>query len=105
MFLESKKGLKINRKLVTKLRGFMKKLLILVRTSTLSLLQSLCATSGMIFAEELNLKAMAKGMLGKHCLDAGWGGFLAILGWVAWKRGVYFAKVDALRDQSVLSCL
>lgn len=34
-------------------------------------------------------------MLGKHCLDAGWGSFLNILGWVAFKRGVYFAKVDS----------
>ncbi len=49
----------------------------------------------MIFAEELNLKALAKGMLAGHCLDAGWGSFLNILGWVAFKRGVYFAKVDS----------
>jgi len=55
----------------------------------------LCDQSGSIFAEELNLKALAKGMLGKHCLDAGWGSFLNILGWVAWKRGVYFAKVNS----------
>ena len=34
-------------------------------------------------------------MLAKHCLDAAWGSFLDILKWVAWKRGVYFAKVDA----------
>ena len=51
--------------------------------------------AGMIFAEELNLKGMAKGMLGKHTLDAGWGQFLQLLSWVCWKRGVYFAKVDA----------
>lgn len=49
---------------------------------------------GMIFAEELNLKMMSRGMLAKHCLDASWGGFLDILSWVCWKRGVYFAKVD-----------
>ena len=55
----------------------------------------LCDNAGMIFAEELNLKALASGMLGKHCLDAGWGEFLSILNWVSWKRGVYFAKVDA----------
>lgn len=55
----------------------------------------LCDQSGMIFAEELNLKTLAKGMLGKHCLDAGWWSFLNILDWVATKRGVYFAKVDA----------
>ena len=55
----------------------------------------LCDNAGMVFAEELNLKGLAQGMLGKHCLDAGWGQFLAILSWVSWKRGVYFAKVDA----------
>nr|WP_250124268.1 transposase [Chroococcidiopsis sp. CCMEE 29] len=49
---------------------------------------------GMIFAEDLNLKATSGGMLAKHCLDAGWGGFLEILAWVCKKRGVYFAKVD-----------
>ena len=55
----------------------------------------LCDQAGMIFAEELNLKGLAKGMLGKHCLDAAWGEFLSILAWVSWNRGVYFAKVPA----------
>lgn len=55
----------------------------------------LCDQAGMIFAEQLNLKGMAKGMLGKHTLDAGWGQFLELLSWVCWKRGVYFAKVEA----------
>lgn len=54
----------------------------------------LCNDVGMIFAENLNLKATSRGMLAKHCLDAGWGGFLEILNWVCKKRGVYFAKVD-----------
>ncbi len=54
----------------------------------------LCDGVGMIFAEDLNLKATSRGMLAFHCLDAGWGGFLEILGWVCKKRGVYFAKVD-----------
>ena len=54
----------------------------------------LCDSSGMIFAEDLNLKAMSSGMLCKHTLDAGFGQFLGILSWVCWKRGVYFAKVD-----------
>jgi putative transposase len=54
----------------------------------------LCDIAGMIFAEDLNLKASSRGMLAKHCLDAAWGSFLEILKWVAWKRGVYFAKVD-----------
>ena len=57
----------------------------------------LCDGAGMIFAEDLNLKATSSGMLAKHCLDAGWGGFLEILGWVCKKRGVYFTKVDAKR--------
>jgi putative transposase len=48
----------------------------------------------MIFAEDLNLKMTSCGILAKHCLDAGWGQFLQIRKWVAWKRGVYFAKVE-----------
>ncbi|ANV83061.1 transposase [Picosynechococcus sp. PCC 7003] len=55
----------------------------------------LCDQAGMIFAEELNLKGLAKGMLGKHCLDAGWGQFLDTLKWVCFKRGVHFQKVKA----------
>lgn len=43
---------------------------------------------------DLNLKAISKGMLCKHTLDAGFGQFLNILNWVCWKRGVYFDKVD-----------
>jgi putative transposase len=54
----------------------------------------LCDRAGMVFAEDLNLKMTSRGMLAKHCLDAAWGSFLDILKWVAWKRGVYFAKVD-----------
>ena len=65
----------------------------------------LCDQAGMIFAENLNLKALAKGMLGKHCLDAGWGSFLNILSHVCWKRGVYFAKVEAKgTSQTCPSC-
>ena len=44
---------------------------------------------------DLNLVALGRGMLAKHCLDAAWGSFLDILKWVARKRGVYFARVDA----------
>ena len=54
----------------------------------------LCDSAGMIFAENLNLKAMSRGMLCKHTLDAAFGQFLNILSWVSWKRDVYFAKVD-----------
>lgn len=55
----------------------------------------LCDQAGMIFAENLNLKALGRSALRKACLDASWGSFLTILGHVCWKRGVYFAKVDA----------
>ena len=54
----------------------------------------LCDSAGMIFGEDLNLKALSQGMLCKHTLDAGWGQFLNILKWVCWKRDVYFALVD-----------
>ena len=65
----------------------------------------LCDEVGSIFAEDLNLVALGRGMLSKHCLDAAWGSFLDILKWVAWKRGVYFAKVDARgTSQTCPSC-
>ena len=55
----------------------------------------LCDQAGMVFVEKLNLKGLAKGMLAKHCLDAAWGSYLSIQEWVCWKRGVYFAAVEA----------
>jgi len=54
----------------------------------------LCEQVGMIFAEDLNFKAWAKGMFSKHTLDAGFGEFLSILEWVCCQRGVYFALVN-----------
>ena len=55
----------------------------------------LCDQAQLIFAEDLDFRIMAKGMLGKHTLDAGLGQFLnQVLPWVCWKRGVYYAKVD-----------
>lgn len=65
----------------------------------------LCNGVGMIFAEDLNLVALGRGMLAKHCLDAGWGGFLEILNWVCKKRGVHFVKVSASgTSQTCPSC-
>ncbi|WP_226591941.1 RNA-guided endonuclease InsQ/TnpB family protein [Microseira wollei] len=49
---------------------------------------------GMIFVEDLNLKAMSRGMLRKHTLDAAFGQFLNLLEWVAKKHLVYFARVN-----------
>ena len=58
------------------------------------LAHSLCDETGMLFVEDINFRSWAKGMLGKHTLDAGFGQFVSILQWVCWKRGVYFAKVN-----------
>ncbi|NJK61837.1 MAG: transposase [Synechococcaceae cyanobacterium SM2_3_1] len=55
----------------------------------------LCEGIGMVFAEQLNFKAWAKGMFSKHTLDAAHGEFLRILKWVCWKRGVLYLEVDA----------
>jgi putative transposase len=49
----------------------------------------------MVFVEDLDFRIMAKGMLGKHTLDAGLGQFVnQILPWVCFKRDVFYAKVD-----------
>ncbi len=56
----------------------------------------LCNHAGMVFVEDLDFRIVAKGMLGKHTLDAGLGQFTnQILPWVCWKRDVYYGKVDA----------
>jgi putative transposase len=49
---------------------------------------------GMVFVEDLNLKAFSRGMLRKHTLDAAFAQFLNKLAWVAKKTGVYFARVN-----------
>ena len=58
------------------------------------LAHQLCDDAGMVFVEDIDFRTWAKGMLGKHALDAGFGQFTSILEWVCWKRGVYFDKVD-----------
>jgi putative transposase len=55
----------------------------------------LCERAQMIFVEDLDFRIMAKGMLGKHTLDAGLGQFVnQVLPWVCFMRGVYYGKVD-----------
>lgn len=54
----------------------------------------LCDQAQTIFAEDLNVKGLTRGMLGKDCLDAAFGQFLSLAEWVCWKRGVYFAKIN-----------
>ena len=55
----------------------------------------LCDDGGMMFVEDLDYRVSAKGMLGKHMLDAAFGQFRSILKQVCFKRGVYFDEVDA----------
>ncbi len=61
----------------------------------------LCDNVGMIFVEDLNLAGLSKGILGKHCLDAGFGQFFNILEQTCFKRGVYFQKVDAQKTSQI----
>ncbi|MBW4499041.1 MAG: transposase [Scytonema hyalinum WJT4-NPBG1] len=61
----------------------------------------LCDQAQTIFVEDLNLIGLSRGMLGKHCLDAGWGQFFSILGQCCFKRGVYFQKVDSRKTSQI----
>ncbi len=54
----------------------------------------LCNQADMIFVEDIDFRISAKGFLGKHMLDGGFGQFRQLLSWVCWKRGKYFAQVD-----------
>jgi putative transposase len=49
---------------------------------------------GAIFVEDINFKAWAKGLFGKHTLDAAYGQFFNILSYICWKRDVFFLKVN-----------
>lgn len=66
----------------------------------------LCNQAGMLFAEDLNIRALCRGNLRKPILDVGWGQFLDISSWVCQKRGVFFLKVDPKRtSQTCPQCL
>jgi putative transposase len=54
----------------------------------------LCDQADSIFVEDIDYRVMAKGFLGKHSLDAGFGEFRERLKWVCWKRGKFFAQVN-----------
>ncbi|WP_414581442.1 RNA-guided endonuclease InsQ/TnpB family protein [Scytonema sp. PCC 10023] len=56
---------------------------------------TLCVAGDMVFMEDLDYRTSAKGMLGKHMLDAGFGQFRTIVKYVCWKRGKFFGEVDA----------
>ena len=56
---------------------------------------ALCESADMIFMEDLDFRIMAKGMLGKHMLDGGFGQFRSIVKYVCWKLGKFFAEVNS----------
>ncbi len=56
---------------------------------------ALCNAGDMVFMEDLDYRTSAKGMFGKHMLDAAFGQFRTIVKHVCWKRGKFFAEVDA----------
>jgi len=56
---------------------------------------ALCGAGDMVFMEDLDYRILAKGMLGKQMLDAGFGQFRTITKYVCWKRGKFFGEVNA----------
>jgi putative transposase len=54
----------------------------------------LCDMADTIFLEDCDFRIMAKGMLGKHTIDAGFGQFRTILEYVGRKRNVFVGRVD-----------
>jgi putative transposase len=56
---------------------------------------ALCDTGDTVFMEDLDYRMAAKGMFGKQMLDAAFGQFRSIVKYVCWKRGKFFALVDA----------
>ncbi len=62
----------------------------------------LCDQAGAIFVEDINFKAIAKGLFGKHTRDAAYGQFFKILSYVCWKRDVFFLKVN--KDYTSQTC-
>ncbi|MEB3282297.1 MAG: transposase, partial [Lyngbya sp.] len=58
------------------------------------LAHKLCDMADTIFVEDIDFRIMAKGFLGKHTIDAGFGQFRSILKLVGKNRGVFVAEVD-----------
>jgi putative transposase len=58
------------------------------------LAHKLCDRANTIFVEDCDYRIMAKGMLGKHTLDASFGQFRMILEYVGKKRDVFVGRVD-----------
>ncbi len=59
------------------------------------ILDALEKRSKVVFMEDLDYTKMAKGMFGSSLLDAAFGQFRQLVKYVCWKRGKFFAEVDA----------
>jgi putative transposase len=58
----------------------------------------LCDRAGMIFVEDLDFRIMAKGMLGKHTLDAGLGQFVGVAeSSYDWLRSGHISKLQVVK--------
>ena len=58
------------------------------------LTHKLCDMADTIYVEDCDFRVMAKGMLGKHTIDASFGQLRTILEYVAQKRDVFVGRVD-----------
>jgi putative transposase len=58
------------------------------------LAHKLCGMANTIFIEDCDFRIMAKGMLGKHTIDASFGKFRTILEYVGKKRDAFIGRVD-----------
>jgi putative transposase len=58
------------------------------------LAHKLCDLADTIYCEDIDFRIMAKGFLGKHTVDAGFGQFRSILKYVGKRRNVFVAEVD-----------
>ena len=95
-YARTKKGSKNREKARIKVARFHNHIALVRKDWQFKLANHLCTKEGigMVFVEDLNLKAMSRGMLRKHTLDAAFGQFLNLLEWVAKKHQVYFARVN-----------
>ncbi len=95
-YARTKKGSKNREKARIKVARFHNHIASVRKDWQFKLANHLCTKEGigMVFVEDLNLKAMSRGMLRKHTLDAAFGQFLNLLEWVAKKHQVYFARVN-----------
>ncbi len=58
------------------------------------LAHKLCDMADTIYLEDCDFRIMAKGMLGKHTVDASFGSFRTILEYVGKKRDVFVGRID-----------